>query len=252
MSDYEVKMRKFAGMMTLYGRKTVLEVLQDPSINIYRLHLASSNKSAGTIEEIEALARARGLEICYHDKQALSRISKNGRQDQGVVVDIEPTGYRDISQVPEVTGDLIGLDGISNPQNLGMVIRSVAASPLGGLLLPRKGCAKIGPLVHKASAGTLFKADIYHAATLEHGLKFLKSANFNIVGLTGSASTQLSELPLQADRRRIFLLGNESGGLRDNIRKLCHTEVRIPMANNVESINVAAAATLVAFRGLFG
>ena len=251
MNDYETKKRKFAGMMTLYGRKTVLEILRDSSIEIYRLHLASSNKSSGTIQNIETLAKHRGLEICYHDKGALSRISKNGRQDQGVAVDIEPISYRDINQVAQTGGDLIGLDGITNPQNVGMVIRSVAASPLGGLLLPRKGCAKIDPLVHKASAGTLFKAVIYHAATLEHGLKFLKSANFDLVGLTGSASTQLSELPLQSDRRRIFLLGNESKGLRDSIRQLCHTEVSIPMANNVESINIASAATLVAFRGLF-
>ena len=251
MSDYKTKKSKFAGMITLYGRKTVLEVLRDSSISIYRLHLASSNMSSGTIEEIGVLAKQRELEVLYHDKPALSRISKNGRQDQGVAVDIESDGYRDITKVVQVTGDLIGLDNITNPQNLGMVIRSVTASPMGGLFLPEKGCAKIDPLVHKASAGTLFKANIYHAATLEDGLKFLKSANFDLIALTGTASTHLSELPLQSNRRRIFLLGNESTGLRDNIRRFCDMEASIPMANNVESINVAAAATLVAFRELF-
>ena len=251
MSDYELKKTRYAGMMTLYGRKTVLEILRDNSLNIYRLHLASSNRHSDTVSEIETLAKNRGLEIHYHEKSALSRISKNGRQDQGVAIDIEPDTYQDISNVIHSQGDLIGLDNITNPQNLGMVIRSVAASPLSGLLLPKKGCARIDPLVHKASAGTLFKADIYHTATLEHGLKFLKSANFDIVALTGTAETQLTDLPKTPGRRRIFLLGNESTGLRENIRRSCDMEVRIPMANGVESINVAAAATLVAFRELF-
>ena len=251
MSDYSNKKKRFAGMVTLYGRKTVLEVLQDPSITIFRTHLAKSNRNSDTIEEIEILAKKREVEICYHDKAALSRISKNGRQDQGVAVDIESESYKDISQTIQSTGDLIGLDNITNPQNLGMVVRSVAASPMGGLLLPKKGCAKIDPLVHKASAGTLFKATIYHTATLEEGLKFLKSVDFDLIALTGKSDIRLSELPLQSDRRRIFLLGNETSGIRDSIRQSCDIEVCIPMENNVESINVAAAATLVAFRGMF-
>ena len=250
MSDYAKKKNKFDGMVTLYGRKTVLEVLRDSSISIYRVHLAASNRNSDTIEEIEALAKKREVEICYHDKAALSRISKNGRQDQGVAIDVESESYMDISQTSQSTGDLIGLDNITNPQNLGMVIRSVAASPMGGLLLPKKGCARIDPLVHKASAGNLFKATIYHTTTLEKGLKFLKSANFDLIALTGASGTSLLELPLHSDRRRIFLLGNESSGLRESIRRSCDIEAFIPMRNNVESINVAAAATLVAFRGM--
>ena len=156
-----------------------------------------------------------------------------------------------VSDPAQSKGDLIGLDNITNPQNLGMVIRSVAASPMGGLLLPQKGCAKIDPLVHKASAGTLFRANIYHTATLEEGLKFLKSANFELIALTGRSGVSLSELPLRSDRRRIFVLGNESSGVRDSIRQSCDIEACIPMAKNVESINVAAAATLVAFHGMF-
>ena len=112
-------------MVTLYGRKTVLEVLQDHSITIFRTHLAKSNRNSDTIEEIEILAKKREVEICYHDKAALSRISKNGRQDQGVAVDIESESYKDISQTIKSTGDLIGLDHIPNPPNLGMVVRQL-------------------------------------------------------------------------------------------------------------------------------
>ena len=238
-------------MLTLYGRNPVLEVLRDSSLNVYRLHLADSNSDSDVIAEMLTLADTRAIDVRYHDKKALSRISKNSRQDQGVAIDIEPATFRSIEQVTNEQ-ELIGLDNITNPQNLGMIIRSVAASPVNGLVLPRKGCAKLDPLVHKASAGTLFKTNIFHSPTLEHALRKLKSADYQIVGLTSGAITTLADLPPSKGQKRLFLLGNESEGLRPEIRHLCHINVSIPMANDVESINVATAATLVAFRGLFG
>ncbi|MBT4160895.1 MAG: 23S rRNA (guanosine(2251)-2'-O)-methyltransferase RlmB, partial [Gammaproteobacteria bacterium] len=108
MSDYEIKKKKFTGMMTLYGRKPVLEVLSDPDVNVFRLHLATTNADGSVIREIEKMAQARGVDTIRHDRQALSRISKNGRQDQGVALDIEPSGYRDIEEVSAETNELIG------------------------------------------------------------------------------------------------------------------------------------------------
>ena len=75
-------------LITVYGRKPVLEILEDNSIEIFRLHLAESNRSGGIIEEIQQLAKQRGVEIYFHNRQALSRISRNSKQDQGVACDI--------------------------------------------------------------------------------------------------------------------------------------------------------------------
>ncbi|MBT3832844.1 MAG: 23S rRNA (guanosine(2251)-2'-O)-methyltransferase RlmB, partial [Gammaproteobacteria bacterium] len=145
----------FDSMITLYGRKPVLEILLDPDSSIFRLHLSESNQRGDTITQIRKLADKRNITIVTHPKEALSRISKNARQDQGVAIDISPPKYLSVDQIIASAGQILALDGITNPQNLGMIIRSVAASPMDGLLLPRKGCAKIDPLVHKASAGTL-------------------------------------------------------------------------------------------------
>ena len=84
MTDYEDKKRKFASMITLYGRKPVLEILLDPETSIFRLHLAESNQRGDTITQIRKIAQKRGIDIITHPKGALSRISKNARQDQGV------------------------------------------------------------------------------------------------------------------------------------------------------------------------
>ena len=251
MSDYESTRKKFSDMITLYGRKPVLEILSDPGIAVFRLHLASSNAASDILRQIETLAADRGIEIQYHDRPALARISKNGRQDQGVAVDVEPPGYRDIEAIDTDCRELIALDGITNPQNLGMIIRTVAASPLEGLVLPKKGCARINPLVHKASAGTLFRAEIYHSPTLEHAISRLKARDFEVIGLSGAAEKSIADISPVSPGSRVFLLGNESEGLRPNILEMCHETVAIPMARDIESLNVTAAAALVAFRGLF-
>lgn len=241
-------------MMTLYGRQVVLSILEDLSVNVFRLHLAESNASSDIVNSIEKLATDRQVEIMRHSRQALSRISKNGRQDQGVAIDIQTDRYRsinDISASSQNSGSqLIGLDRITNPQNLGMIIRSVTASPMDGLLLPKKGCAKIDPLVHKASAGTLLSGNIFHCATLKDGLKRLRKADFQVIGLSGEAKAELSSIPTSSDLKLVFVLGNETEGISDEIRQLCDQLVKIPLANNVESINVAAAATLVSFRSV--
>jgi 23S rRNA (guanosine2251-2'-O)-methyltransferase len=250
VTDYEDKKRKFASMITLYGRKPVLEILLDPEASIFRLHLAESNQRGDTITQIRTLAQKRNIDIITHPKEALSRISKNARQDQGVAIDIAPPKYQSVEQVSDSAGQLLALDGITNPQNLGMIVRSVAASPMNGLLLPKKGCAKIDPLVHKASAGTLIKSSIYHCPTIESGLKSLRSKGYQLIGLSGGVDRSLGDIG-NANEKTVFVLGNETTGISEPILALCDELACIPLESGVESINVAMAATLVAFRSTF-
>jgi 23S rRNA (guanosine2251-2'-O)-methyltransferase len=249
--DYAQKKKKFDDMITLYGRKPVLEILNDKSVTIYRLHLAESNARGDIIEEIETLAEARNVDIQKHSKQALSRISKNAKQDQGVAIDIQPQRYRPIDDISNDAVELIALDAINNPQNLGMIIRSVAGSTVDGLILPKKGCAKIDPLVHKASAGTLIKASIYHCATLDAGLKNLREKGFTIIGMDANNATPLAQVGTDKNTKRVFIMGNETTGLSDETRQLCDFFAAIPLSKGVESINVAATASIVAFRRMF-
>jgi len=237
-------------MITLYGRKPVLEILLDPEASIFRLHLAESNQRGDTITQIRMLAQERDIDIITHPKEALSRISKNARQDQGVAIDIAPPKYQSVEQLSDNAGQLLALDGITNPQNLGMIVRSVAASPMNGLLLPKKGCAKIDPLVHKASAGTLIKSSIYHCPTIESGLKSLRSKGYQLIGLSGGVDRSLGDIG-NANGKIVFVLGNETTGISEPVLALCDELACIPLESGVESINVAMAATLVAFRTTF-
>ena len=244
----------FDNLITIYGRKPVLEVFQTTDILPKRLHLADSNQISGILKEILALAKRKNTEVYYHSKKALSRISKNGKQDQGIAVDIEVPLYQALETLTKPADDaeqetlteIIALDRITNPQNLGMIVRSVAASPCRGLLIPRTGCARLDPLVIKASAGTLFRAQIYHCDTIESGIEYLKATGFRVLGLAANGSLALSNVARAG--RHVFVLGNETSGISDSVRHACDDIVSIPLANAIESLNVSVAASIVSFR----
>jgi 23S rRNA (guanosine2251-2'-O)-methyltransferase len=222
-----------------------VEVLRDDAVQIHKLHLSKSNRIDETIEEIMALAEMRGVEIKYHTKESLSRISKNSAQDQGVAVDVVSQNYRSASAiVADLPGSfrLLALDGINNPQNLGMIVRSAAASRIDGIVLPRRNSTKLSPLVMKASAGTLFKIPIYYCETLDEILTLKDTA---IITLSSHAKNDIHTL--QIPSRSIFVLGNESEGVSDAVMRASTHSVSIPMHRGVESLNVAVTAGIVSF-----
>lgn len=247
---YLAKKQFFNTLLTVYGRKPVLEALQQPGVEVYRLHLAQSNKSGGIIDEILAEAQKRGAEVAYHDRAALARISKNAKQDQGVAVDLIcqkfSTADHYLAKHHKQSCNLLALDGITNPQNLGMIIRSACAGNIDGIILPEKGCAQIDPLVIKASAGTVFRAPILRTTEpLASTLAKCRNAGYNIAGLSSHAQQTLQGY---SGAQTVFVLGNETDGVSSAVQNECNHWVKIPMNNQVESLNVAVTAALIAFR----
>lgn len=235
--------------LTIYGRKPVMEALEDQTVRPSRLHLANSNKSSDIITQIKRLAVERGIDIKFHDKLALSRISKNSQQDQGVALDIQMNSFLTLDGFLDnhtrKIFQLIALDGITNPQNLGMIIRSICASDIDALLLPEKGCAKLDSLVIKASAGTLFRCPIIRVNEIGDALKKLRALDADICSLSGKGSQSLFDY--RAGKSSVYVLGNETDGVSSLANQLATHQLRIPMSREVESLNVAVAASLVAF-----
>ena len=234
--------------LTLYGRKPALEALEDASLTIHCLHLADSNRPSGIIAQIIKEAEQRDIAIRYHDRQALSRISKNGRQDQGVALDVVCPNFMTLGafiDLPEKPRTILALDGVTNPQNVGMIIRSAVAAGVDGLLYPKRGIASLGPLVIKASAGNVFRAPIIRCDSTAAAVTSLKAKGYQVATLEASATSSLFELKT-ADNV-ICVLGGESEGIGREVAALADTRITIPMANGVESLNVAVTAALVSF-----
>jgi 23S rRNA (guanosine2251-2'-O)-methyltransferase len=136
------------------------------------------------------------------------------------------------------------LDRVTNPANVGMVLRSATAAGLDGVLLPRRGVPAIDPLVIKASAGVAFSAPVLRAATAEEGCAMLRAGGFAVFGLAaGGDSLFDAELPA----RVALVLGNETAGLSEEVRARLDGTLAIPMFGGVESLNVASAAAVAAY-----
>ncbi len=245
--EYLAKKAFFDKILTIYGRNAVMEALEDEAVTIHKLHLSKSNKDASVLEQMKSIARKREIEITYHDKQSLSRISKNAKQDQGVALDIILEYFGDSKEfiLNNINYRIIALDGVTNPQNLGMIIRSCAAGNVDAVLLPAKGAAQISPLVIKASAGTLFKMPIIKTSDLKKTLELFKKEGANLYTLSSHASQSYKKQ--HYSDKTIFILGNESEGVSKPVEALSDTSIAIPMKRGVESLNVAVTASLLAF-----
>lgn len=259
MQNQENRLQK---TLAIYGRKPVLEALGNPTLTIDKVHLADSNRSSAVISKIEQAAKEKEIPIEYKSRKALSYISKNTKQDQGVAADLYLQHYHPLEALSSNLMNantprekrLLLLDGVSNPQNVGMIIRSVAAAGIGGIILPKKGCADLNALTIKASAGAAFKCPIYRCASCEEAVRQLRLLNSELVVLDAKSSITLEAFKqnnTQQNRHEmsatIFILGNETEGVSTNIADIADTAVNIPMYNGVESLNVAIAAALVAF-----
>jgi 23S rRNA (guanosine2251-2'-O)-methyltransferase len=233
--------------LTIYGRRPVLAALRNPDLQVDRVHLAH-NAEGASATEIQEVARDLGVEVVRASPDRVKLLAGNGRHDQGVVADVVAPGMRalgDWLEDPPTAADVLVLDGVRTPANVGMILRTATAAGLAGVVVPFSGVSELGPLVIKASAGVAFTAPVLRTRTAVEALTLLRQARFRVYGLTGATGTSLYDARFAA--RAAFVLGNESEGLSAEARRHVQVDLRIPMVGKVESLNVASAAAVLSF-----
>lgn len=238
--------------LTIYGRMPVAEAVADSTVPLARVFVAD-NARGEVIERIAAGARRRGVELERVSEARLAMLAHNGRHHQGVAADIAPAGLGSLGAfLTQRRGrrhatSLLLLDGVHNPANVGMIIRSAVGAGLDAVVVPHRGTAELGPLVLKASAGVALRATLLRVATAEEAVQHLLEARFRVVGLDGGhpEADQLFDAVLP--ERAVYVLGNESEGLSAEVAAAVQQWLAIPLAGGVESLNVACAATVVGF-----
>ena len=221
----------------------MLEALADERLVVDKVLLAD-NAFGPQVADLLRAAERRGVEVRRVSPMQVSKVSRNGRQDQGVVADVVAPGLRrlDSTTAADLVGPVLVLDGITNPQNVGMILRTAVAAGLAGIVVPRAGVPDIGPLVVKASAGVAFEAPVLRADTAASAVDVLRAAGFRVFGLAASADRSLWDARPFPDLSA-FVLGSETGG----VSVVVDEDVAIPMAGTVESLNVAVAAGVLCF-----
>ncbi len=233
--------------ITVYGRKPVLEALQDASLEVEKV-LVARGVHGGIVGDIIKAAKARGIPLRRVAPREVTRLSRNGRQDQGAVADVRAQRMRPLEaflEDPPARAVVLLLDGITTPANVGMLLRTATAAGLAGVVLPRVGCPEVSPLVVKASAGVAFRAPILRVPNAPSAAQMLAGAGFELVGLRADAEATVFDFDWPA--RTALVLGNEATGISDAVGAHVTRWASIPMANGVESLNVAVAGAVVAF-----
>jgi 23S rRNA (guanosine2251-2'-O)-methyltransferase len=168
------------------------------------------------------------------------------RDHQGVVAWTEPYRYVDAWELAAVERPLLAcLDQVTDPRNLGAVIRTAEGAGATGVIVPAHGSAAVTPAVSKASAGAVEHLPVAVVPNLARYLSEIKGGDLWIYAATGDARQTLWESDFKGGTA--FVLGAEGKGLRPLVRRTCDAEVSIPLAGNVESLNVSVAAALLLY-----
>jgi 23S rRNA (guanosine2251-2'-O)-methyltransferase len=233
----------------LVGRNPVVEALRArvPATALYVVHGLEPDER---ITEAVRLAGNRGIALLEVGRGELDRRT-GGVLHQGVALQVPPYAYRQLDDVLATAHDsgtpplLVALDGVTDPRNLGAVIRSALAFGAHGVIIPERRSAGVTATAWRTSAGAAAALPVAQVTNLVRGLKLCKDAGLYVVGLDADGSTPLDDLEL-ATEPLVVVVGSEGRGLSRLVGETCDLTVSIPMAPAAESLNasVAAAVTL--------
>lgn len=208
----------------------------------------------GRVAKLISEARSAGVVVHREPMESLDRRAQ-GQRHQGVLGEGGPFAYaafEEVAAAVKARGDaalLLALDGVTDPHNLGAILRSAAAVAADGVILPERRSATVNETVVRASAGTAGRVPVCRVVNLGRALDDLKEAGAWIYGLAaGQGSRDYLEEPF--DRATVLVMGAEGEGLHLKIRERCDGLLHIPMPGGIESLNVSAAAAVTLFRVL--
>jgi 23S rRNA (guanosine2251-2'-O)-methyltransferase len=218
------------------GRRAVLELLRAGNRNVRAVYVTKELEES----EFAELAGSKLRAVTPEKLEAMARSDVH----QGVVAQAAPITSADLDVLlDEPNAFLVALDGVTDPHNLGAIMRSAETAGATGVLLPRHRSAKITPVVAKAAAGAIEHLPISLVGGIPNALERASRAGCWTVGLDEHGESSIFDLDL-ADQKLVLVLGAEGRGLARLTKQRCEMLVRIPMYGRVESLNVAAAATL--------
>ena len=237
----------------IYGRHAVAAALANPERRWYRLAvLTEREQEARTLIAIAAAARrGNGEPIRVFDRDDFAALLPEGAVHQGLALAVEPLVEPDLEDVLRRAATLLGrsvillLDQVTDPHNVGAVLRSANAFGALAVVLPMHGAPSVTGALAKAASGALENVPLVRVVNLAHALDRLKAAAFWICGLDETASQTLAALDL--GERVALVLGSEGGGMRRLVRERCDYLARLPTRIQQSTINVSNAAAVALY-----
>jgi 23S rRNA (guanosine2251-2'-O)-methyltransferase len=232
------------------GRNAVLESLR-ATVPVIALHVGPRLDADQRISEAISLAADKGIPVVEAGRAELDRLT-GGAIHQGLVLRVRPYSYAHPDDLISRASDagqqplIVALDSVTDPRNLGAIVRSAAAFGAHGVLVPVRRSAGVTAGAWKASAGTLAKVPVARAPNLVRTLAGYQEAGLFVVGLDAGAETTIDQLDL-ADGPLVLVVGSEGKGLSRLVTERCDAVARIPIHRPAESLNAGVAAGIALY-----
>ncbi|WP_223691580.1 23S rRNA (guanosine(2251)-2'-O)-methyltransferase RlmB [Leifsonia poae] len=233
------------------GRNSVVEALR-AKIPASTLYIAARVEMDDRVKEILSLATGRGLPILEVMRPELDRLAGRDSVHQGIALKVPPYEYAHPIDLLETTISkgqtplFVALDGITDPRNLGAIIRSTAAFGGQGVIIPQRRSVGMTASAWKTSAGAAARTPVAMAANLTQTLKAFKEAGVFVLGLDGGGDVSLPGLSF-ADRPVILVVGSEGKGLSRLVTDTCDAVISIPITATTESLNAGIATSVALY-----
>jgi 23S rRNA (guanosine2251-2'-O)-methyltransferase len=238
--------RKDDGVETVLGRNPVVECLR-AGVPATALYVALGAQADERLSESVTLAADSGIAILEVPRTDLDRMTTNGLH-QGIALQVPPYNYLhpdDLLKTAIATPPalLVALDNISDPRNLGAIVRSVAAFGGHGVLIPERRSASVTAVAWRTSAGAAARIPVARATNLNRTLKDWADRGLQLVGLDADGDTIVDDV--DGGGPIVVVVGSEGKGLSRLVRQSCDAVVWIPMSGVSESLNASVAAGVV-------
>lgn len=234
-------------MANIEGRNPVIEALRNER-SIDKI-LVSNSAKEGSIKKITAMAKEKNIVIQYVDKKKLDEISES-HSHQGVIAMVSEHKYYELDElikIPKQKGEdpfFIILDEITDPHNLGSIIRTADAVGAHGVIIPKRRSVHVTPVVAKASAGAVEYVPVCKVTNIVNTIKLLKEEGLWIA----AADMDGSDFYKQNLKGPIgIVIGSEGFGISRLVKENCDFTVKLPMVGNVTSLNASVAGGILLY-----
>ncbi|MCA0295823.1 MAG: 23S rRNA (guanosine(2251)-2'-O)-methyltransferase RlmB [Actinobacteria bacterium] len=239
-----------AGSDWVIGRNPVLEAMQ-AGLPIKRAYVAEGLERDDRLRDIFTFAAGNGIPLLQATRSELDRLTGGGVH-QGVALQLPAFEYADAEDVladaldGETAGLVVACDSITDPRNLGAIIRSAAAFGAHGVIIPERRSAQMTAAAWKTSAGAAARIPVARVTNLNRTLKTYADAGFTVAGLDGESEVDVAGFP-GIDGPVLLVIGSEGEGLARLVRENCDVLVSIPIDSDVESLNAGVAAAIALY-----
>ncbi len=235
----------------LVGRNAVTEALKSGR-GINKLWIASGDRE-GSVAEIAALAKERGIVVQYVERAKIEALA-GGHRHQGVLAYVAPVPYaelEDILKAAEVKGEapfLVLLDELEDPHNLGALLRTADATGVHGILIPKRRSVSLNATVAKTSAGAVEYVPVARIGNIVQTLKKLKEKGFWVAGADMDGEKAYYEADLTGPL--VLVVGSEGKGMSRLTKEACDFIVRMPMVGRINSLNASVAGSILMYESM--